>query len=44
MQHMNTLCGQYTEFLNVAVHGFNLYLLRKTLKSVYLILSIVILL
>ena len=44
MQHMNMLCGQRTEFLNVTVKCFNLYLFRKTLKSVYFIHIIVILL
>jgi len=44
MKHMNTLCRQCTEFLNVTVQGFNLYVFRKTLKSVYFIHNIVILL
>ena len=44
MKHMYTLCGQCAEILNVTVHGFNLYLFRKTLKSVYFIHNIVILL
>jgi len=41
MKYINTLCGQCTEFLNVTLQGFNLYLFRKILKSVYFILSIV---
>ena len=44
MKHMNTLCGQCAECLNVTAHGLNLYFLIKTLKSVYFILNIVILL